>query len=112
MTRVRISVGIILLLVGVSIFSGIWADRKKALLTAEAKQVSEAFESGRTEDARKYAHILCRDWEDTRKKASFFVKYDRLLELDRIAAHFESMAETGDDELLPQIAEFIHMIEL
>lgn len=112
MTRVRISVGIILILVEFSIFSGIWADRKKKLLTAEARQISEAFESGRTVDAREYARILSRDWEDTRKKASFFVKYDRLLELDRIAAHFEPMAESGDDELLPQIAEFIHMIEL
>ena len=40
------------------------------------------------------------------------MKYDKLLELDRIAAHFESMAESGDDEILPQIAEFIHMTEL
>ena len=40
------------------------------------------------------------------------MKYDKLLELDRIAAHFEPMAESGDDEILPQIAEFIHMTEL
>ncbi len=104
--------GIILLLVGVSLFTGIWTDRKCRILTAEAQAVREAFESGRTEDARRYAHKLSNDWECVRKKAALFVKYDKLLELDRIAAHFEPMAESGDDEILPQIAEFIHMTEL
>ena len=46
MTRVKISVGILLLMLGVSIFSGIWVNKRCGELISGVKQLESIGDSG------------------------------------------------------------------
>ena len=58
MTRVKISVGILLLMLGVSIFSGIWVNKRCGELISGVKQLESIADSGDYESAAKLAEEL------------------------------------------------------
>lgn len=108
MTRVRISGLILLVLVAAGVFSGIWTDRSCTKLMSEAEDIYTALQSGEQEKAADKAAALCRDWDVFRKKAAVLVNYNKLLETDRIAAHFTDIS--SEEDIQPLLSEFIHMV--
>ena len=112
MTRVKISIIIMAALTAVSIFSCLWVGRKCVILTAEAEAVSSAFEAGDTEKAKDSAEELSNDWEKFRSAAAVLLKYERLFEVDRIVSHLRPMIDHDEEEVLPQIDELIHMLDI
>ena len=112
MTRVKISAAILLLLVGISVLSGIWTDRNCRRLSSEAQEISETLEAGNINDAENKAALLCRDWKRFRTRAALVVRYDKLMETDRIAAHFDGASKPFDDDVLPELAEFRYMLNI
>ena len=110
MTRVKISVCLLTLMTAVSIFSGIWVNKRCISLSERAEAVCTALENG--EDAVHEAEMLEREWEDMREKASVLLKYDKLFEMDRIASHACMITAMRSDEVLPQMAELMHMLDI
>lgn len=100
------------LLVGISLFSGIWTDSNCHSLSAEAQEISEALEAGNIADAEKKAALLCRDWKRFRTRAALVVKYDKLMDTDRKAAHFDVASKPFDDDILSELAEFRYMLDI
>ena len=112
MTRVKISVCLLTIMVAVSIFSGIWVNKRCISLSEKAMAVSEAFANGDIDSAAEEAEKLEAEWEDMRIKATVLLKYDKRSEIDRIVSHTEIIAKEHSDELLPQMAELIHMLDI
>lgn len=110
MTRVRISAAILFLLVITSILSGVWADRNCRKLIGEAQAVCAELENGDRRKAGEMTAELCRDWKSFRSKAALLVKNDKLMDTDRIAAHFEPAAGSCGEDLLPHLTEFMYMV--
>ena len=110
MTRVKISICLLLLLTAVSVFSGIWVNRRCSSLAEKAIAVCDAFEKNDVSAAVEAAVQLENEWEDMRVKASVLLKYDRLFEIDRIAAHASFITAERSEDVLPQMAELIHML--
>ena len=112
MTRVKISLCLMLAMVCVSVFSGIWVNERCTSLSEQAEKVCAAFEKGDSEKAAAEAEQLERQWEGVRAKAAVLLKYDKLYEIDRIAARAPYLAIQRSDELLPQMSELIHMLAI
>lgn len=112
MTRVKISVGILLALIIASIVSGLWVNDRCGQLIEAADKVAELYEGGKQTEAVATAKELEQDWESFRKTASVLVRSDRLSEVDRICTRISHYTESGSDELLPELIELHHIIEL
>lgn len=112
MTRVKISICLLAVLTAAGIFSGIWVNKRCALLSERAMAVCTAYESGDISAAVHEAERLEEEWEDMRKKAAVLLKYDRLFEIDRIASHASMITSERSEDVLPQMAELIHMLDI
>lgn len=112
MTRVKISVGILLLMLGVSIFSGIWVNKRCGELISGVKQLEGIADSGDYESAAKLAEELDDQWEDFSVKASSFIKYDLLTEIGRDFAKISYLAESESQDLVTELRELRHLLAL
>ena len=112
MTRVRISICMIAFMIGLSIFSGIWINKSCDSLLERAGNICIACEEGDNRSAAAEAEMLEIEWVDFRKKAAVLLKYDKLYELDRIVSRAKYVAENKPDEIMPQMAELMHMLDI
>jgi hypothetical protein len=112
MTRAKISVGILLLLVSVSVYSSLWVNRRCGDMLSELSHISALAENGENEKAAVLAEKLSSDWEDFRKKASVLLKYDRLVDVDRLCSRIVHLAENDSEELQSELAELRDMLEM
>lgn len=112
MTRAKISVGILLLLVAVSVYSSMWVNRRCGDMLSELSHISALAESGENEKAAVLAEKLSTEWEDFRKKASVLLKYDRLVDVDRLCSRIVHLAENDSEELQSELAELRDMLEM
>ena len=112
MTRVKISAAILLLLVGVSIFSSIWVNRRCDAMLSQINIIFGFMDKGDTDTAASEAETMNSDWEKFRKKASLLLKYDRLIEIDRLCSRIVHLTEINDDEIKAELAELRDMLEM
>jgi hypothetical protein len=112
MTRVKISAAILLLIIGISIFSSFWVNRRCNALLSEVDQIHELAEMGDTESVTHMARELNADWESFREGASVLLKYDRLIEIDRLCSRIVHLAENEEDEMAAELAELRDMLEM
>ncbi|WP_303788735.1 DUF4363 family protein [Ruminococcus flavefaciens] len=112
MTRVSVSGAILLLLIGVSIFSGIWVNRCCDVILSEINVIYDLEEMGDTSGAADKARQMNEDWESFRKKASVLLKYDKLVEIDRLCSRIEHLTENEEDEMAAELSELRHMLEM
>ncbi|MCR4639451.1 DUF4363 family protein [Ruminococcus sp.] len=112
MTRVKISGAILLLLIGVSIFSGVWVNRRCDALLSEINVINDLEESGNTSGAAEKARQMNADWENFREKASVLLKYDKLVEIDRLCSRIVYLTENEETEMTAELAELHHMLEM
>lgn len=111
MTRVCISIGILLLLLGVSVFSGAWVDRRCTVLISEVDEVQRLQEQGQWQAAAEKAVLLERDWEDFRNKAAVLLKNNKLGDADRVSERIVHLSLSGDSGCIAESAEMRLMID-
>lgn len=112
MTRTKISAVIILLLIGLSVYSSLWVNRRCGDMLEKLDIISELAEKGETDEAAVRAGELSTEWEDFRTKASVLLKYDRLTDVDRIFSRIVHLAENNSEELQSELAELRDMLEI
>lgn len=112
MTRTKISAVIILLLIGMSVYSSLWVNRRCGNMLEKLGVISELAESGDNDEAAVRAGELSAEWEDFRTKASVLLKYDRLTDVDRIFSRIVHLAENDSEELQSELAELRDMLEI
>lgn len=110
MTRIKLSVGILAVLIAASIFSGVWVCRCCRMFQEKTIAVEQAWLSGDTDEAFRLACELEEDWESFRKGAGVLLRNRELSEIDRIASRVRYRTESGG-ELRPELAELRHMLE-
>ena len=105
MTRVCISIGILLLLMGLSTFSGIWVNRRCSAIISQIDEVQALQEKGDFTAAAQKAELLERDWEDFRKHSSFLLKNNKLTDADRISERICHLSLAEDSGCIAESAE-------
>lgn len=112
MTRIKISVFIICLLILTSIFSGIWINNRCEYLIELSSQAEEFFSSNEKEKAVEVTKKLETEWEDFRAGAAVLLQNNKLSEIDRICARVKHLAENDSEELLSELTELENMLDL
>ena len=112
MTRVKISGAVLLILLAVSTFAGIWVNRRCDGMLRDIERLSTAAENGQTEVLSPGAEELNGKWEHFRSRASFLVRYDKLVEADRLCSRITELSESEDTELRAELAELHDMLEM
>ena len=112
MTRLKISVIVILVLMSASVFSGVWVDRKCSSLMELSRYAEELFQNGDYEKAAEITAQLQGKWEHFRAGASVIVRNNKLTELDRLFARIHHLTENESEELPSELSELYHLLEL
>lgn len=112
MTRIKTSITILCLLIAVSIFSGIWINGKCKSLIELSSQAEEIFSSDEKEKAIEITKRLETEWEDFRSVAAVLIQNNKLSEIDRICARIKHLAENDSEELLSELTELQHILDL
>ncbi|MBO5105048.1 MAG: DUF4363 family protein [Ruminococcus sp.] len=112
MTRIKISIGILCLLVGISIFFGIWINSRCSYMIGEIAEIYEFLDSGDTEKAVYSAKKLDDNWNGFRKKATIMIKNNELTEIDCISSGIPYLIENDSDEAHSRLTEMRHMLEM
>ncbi len=112
MTRIKISAGIILLLILTSIFSGVWINNQCKSIISLSEQTGEIFSDGDKEKAMQIIEQIETKWENFRKTASMLIQNNKLSEIDRICARIKYLAQNDSEELLSELSELKNMLDL
>lgn len=112
MTRIKISIGILSFLVGLSIFFGIWVNMKCDSILDEISIVFQLLDDGETEKAISASKILDKHWGDFRKKATVILKNNELAEIDCISAGIPYLIQNDSDEAHSRLTELRYMVEM
>lgn len=112
MTRVKISAAIILLLVGISVFSSVWVNKKCDIMLSELTEMSRLSDEGDEAAVKELAEELNVQWEDFRSKASVLLKYEKLVEVDRLCSRIGELVGKDDAELEAELSELNDMLEM
>ena len=112
MTRIKISIGILCLLVGISIFFGIWINSRCSYMIGEIAEIYEFLDSGDTEKAVYSAKKLDDNGIGVRKKATIMIKNNELTEIDCISSGIPYLIENDSDEAHSRLTEMRHMLEM
>lgn len=112
MTRLKISIFIMLSFVLISTISCRWINKKCDEMIFQVREISDSFSSGDTENAVLLAQHLDGYWEEFRKKASVMVKTERLSETDMIISGIAVKIKDTPQEVNYLLSELSHMILL
>lgn len=111
MTRVRISLAILAVMVGTSIFFGILINSKCRDFMGRTEDIWELYDSGDHEGACNEAREFEKEWEKFRKYSSVMIDNEKLAEIDRVSARVTYLAEGDSEELHSELMELRHMVE-
>ena len=112
MTRVKISASILLILVLLSAFMSFWVNRRCDAMLNEVDVVHELEENGDIGLAAENARRLNAHWESFRGIAAVLLKYDKLVEIDRLCSRIVHLAENEETEMAAELAELRDMLEM
>lgn len=110
MTRVSISIGILVLLIGIGIWSGVWVDRRCDKMLSRIDIIAEERKAGNYAKAKEEAAGMADDWKDFRLKALVVLKNSKLSEIDRVCSRIESLSGTDSLDAETESAELRHML--
>jgi len=111
MTRVCISIGILLMLVGLGTFSGIWVNGQCSDMIGQIDEVQELQEAGDFRAAACKAEKLERSWEEFRKFSSVLIKNNKLADADRISERIYHLSCAEDPGCIAETAEMRLMVD-
>ncbi|MDE5764182.1 MAG: DUF4363 family protein [Ruminococcus sp.] len=112
MTRIKISLGILLLLIAVSIFSGQWINKSCRNLMNISSHAEEIFSQGDIQQTLEITRQLEKEWEHFSSKAKIFIRSNKLSDIDRLCARINNLAENQSEELTAELKEFSHLVNL
>ena len=112
MTRVKISAAVLFVLIALSSFAAVWVNRRCDEILRDINRMSAAAETGQTEVLAEGAEELNGKWERFRRRASFLLRYDKLVEADRLCSRITELSDTEDIELRAELAELHDMLEM
>lgn len=110
MTRIRISICILCVMIGISIFSAIWINKKCSHMIQEITVICQLLDNGNSAEALNRAEIFDTDWNNFRNKATVILKNDLLTEIDCISAGIPYLIRNDNDESYTQLMELQHII--
>lgn len=110
MTRVCISIGILLMLVGTGIVSGIWVNKNCDDMLARLDVIAEERSSGEYEKASEEASGMVNEWRSFRKKALIALKNNKLSDIDRLTARIETFSSVESDDSEAESAELKRLL--
>lgn len=110
MTRIKISFGILGILIGLSIFFSVWINYKCDDMLDEITNICQLLDSEETKMAIQYAEHLDNEWNNFRKKAIVMLKNDELTEIDCISSGIPYLIENDNDECYARLMEFKNML--
>ena len=110
MTRIKISICILCVMIGTSIFSAVWINRKCSHMLREITVICQLLDNGNSTEALNRAEIFDNDWNNFRQKATVILKNDLLTEIDCISAGIPYLIRNDNDESYSQLMELQHMI--
>lgn len=111
MTRVCISIGILLMLMGLGTFSGVWVNSRCSDMISQIDEVQELQEAGDFRAAAGKAEKLERSWEDFRKCSSVLIKNNKLADADRISERIYHLSNAADPGCIAETAEMRLMVD-
>lgn len=112
MTRIKISVFIVCLLIFTSVFSGIWINKKCKSLIELSYHTGELFSADEKEQAIEITEQLETEWENFRSFATVLINNNKLAEIDRICARIKYLTKNNSEELLSELSELENMLDL
>jgi hypothetical protein len=112
MTRVRISLGVLLLLVVTSTFTSLWVNRRCGAMLDDINKLGIIAENGYSEELAVLVEKLNEEWESFRSRASVLVKYDKLVEIDCLCSRIVQLSDEYNEEFTAELAELRDMLEM
>ena len=112
MTRLKISVVILILLTGTGIFQNHWIEKNCNSLMELSTYAEKLYQNGSYEKSADITNQLQQKWQDFRKKASVFIRDNKLTDLDRLFVRTHYLAENENEELTSELTELYHLLEL
>ncbi|MDE6539632.1 MAG: DUF4363 family protein [Ruminococcus sp.] len=110
MTRIKISIGILSIMIGMSIFSAVWINSKCSHMLDEITVICSFLDEGKTSQAVERAESLDNEWNNFRKKATVLLKNNELTEIDCISSGIPFLIENDNDESYARLMELQHML--
>ncbi|MDE5556679.1 MAG: DUF4363 family protein [Ruminococcus sp.] len=110
MTRIKISIGILSIMIGMSIFSAVWINSKCSHMLDEITVICSFLDEGKTSQAVERAEFLDNEWNNFRKKATILLKNNELTEIDCISSGIPFLIENDNDESYARLMELQHML--
>lgn len=110
LTRVRISTFILILLIVLSLVSGVWVNISCNAMLKNVEEVQTFVQSEDIRAAEEAAVLFRKKWEHFRKTANLVVKSDKLSEIDRICSRIEPLLIEESDEIKAELEELFKMI--
>lgn len=110
MTRIKISIGILCVMIGMSIFSAVWVNRKCVHMLEETTNIRLLLDDGKTAEAVRCAENLDNEWNNFREKAVLLLKNDELTEIDCISSGIPYLIENDNDESYARLMELEHTL--
>ena len=111
MKRVKISTGILFLLIAISVVIELWISHRCKAMLDDITYVSDNYNTGYKESAVKLAEELEDDWEGFRDFAVIIMKNDKLSEIDRINSRIVYLIKNDSNETNAELMELKNMIE-
>lgn len=112
MTRIKISAGILCVLVGISIFFAVWINNRCSHMLDEITAICQLLDDGKNSQAMKRAEELDNEWNSFRKTATVMLKNNELTEVDCISSGIPYLIENDNDESYARLMEFQHMLTM
>lgn len=112
MTRIKVSFGILGILVGLSIFFSVWINNRCSHMLDEITIIFQLLDSGETEQAVHRSENLDNEWNSFRKKATIMLKNNELTEVDCISSGIPYLIENDNDESYARLMELQHMLTM
>lgn len=110
MTRIKISAGILLSFVLLSIFTSVWVSRRCDAMLDCTRQIEDVFLSG-DGSAEALAAGLEDSWNSFRKGASVILNNDKLSDPERLISRLVYLAQQDSPELRTVLEELRHLIK-
>ncbi|MDE6424784.1 MAG: DUF4363 family protein [Ruminococcus sp.] len=110
MTRIKISICILCVMIGISIFSAIWINKKCVHMLDETTNILQLLDDGKTSEAVRCSENLDSEWNVFRKKSVMLLRNDQLTEIDCICSGISYLIEKDSDESYSRLMELQHML--
>lgn len=110
MIRVKISVGVLLLVIATGAVSHLWIRHRCSELTSQARTAIEYMEQDNFPAAKQVMDELNKEWGSLRKKAGIFVRENKLLEADRVCGRIIKLKNDGSGEAEAELSELTELL--